>query len=113
MAPRNRSKANESLAAYPGLYRNAHDVYFVVHPLTRKRGSLETKDRVIAIQRWSALQRLWQAEISDSKTDSLAKKLSDLATPRHNDGEAITLSHYLKKWRVDVHLPGALPAWPQ
>ncbi|WP_228285835.1 MULTISPECIES: hypothetical protein [unclassified Marinobacter] len=102
MAPRNRSKANESLAAYPGLYRNAHDVYFVVHPLTRKRGSLETKDRVIAIQRWSALQRLWQAEISDSKTDSLAKKLSDLATPRHNDGEAITLSHYLKKWRVDV-----------
>jgi len=101
MAPRYRSEKHSTLHRYPGLYLNEDDVYFVVHPLTKKRGSLRTKDRNEAIRRWSIINQTWEAEVSEWQTDALAEKLNNLSTPA-SKGDHTLLRDYLQKWRTEI-----------
>ncbi len=101
MAPRYRSEKQSTLHRYPGLYLSEDGVYFVVHPITKKRGSLRTKDRNVAIRRWSVLNQSWEAEVHEWQTNALAEKLNSLSTPA-SKGDHILLQDYLEKWRTAV-----------
>lgn len=101
MAPRNRTKQNERLLPFPGLYVNDHGVYYVRHPITQKQASLQTKDFKSAVRMWQALNQQWTEQIFDQRASILAEKLSNLATPK-SEGDNIFLSDYLYKWRTEI-----------
>ena len=101
MAPRYRSEKHSSLHRYPGLYQSEDGVYFVIHPITKKRGTLDTRDRNQAIRLWSMLNHRWEAEVQERKTNALAEKLDSLSIPA-SKGDHILLQDYLKKWRTEV-----------
>lgn len=101
MAPRNRKPDHEWLKQYPGLYLKPHGTFYVRHPITGKKASLETKDRSIAIRRWSLLAERWERERADWQTQALADKLNDLSVPQ-NEGANIQLNDYLAHWRRQI-----------
>jgi hypothetical protein len=101
MAPRQRKPGNEWMAQYPGLYVNRNGTYRVLHPVTKKFGSLETKDRTTAIRRWSILNERWEAEARDWKSKALADRLGALSVPK-SEGDNIHLSDYLVHWRTNI-----------
>lgn len=101
MSPRKRKPGNEWLAQYPGLHVNDYGVFYVKHPVTKKKGSLQTKDRTTAIRRWTLINERWEEERSDWATKALADRLVSLSTPK-SEGDNIHLSDYLKRWRTQV-----------
>lgn len=101
MAPRYRAERNSTLHRYPGLYLSEDGVFFVIHPLTRKRGSLRTKDRNVAIRRWAVFNQAWEAEVQEHQASSLAEKLNSLSTPA-SKGDHTLLKDYLQEWRTEV-----------
>ena len=101
MAPRNRQPGHEWLSQYPGLYLKPNGTFYVRHPITGKKASLETKDRTTAIRRWSLLAERWEQERTDWQTQALADKLTGLSIPQ-SEGANIHLGDYLTHWRTQI-----------
>lgn len=101
MAPPRRKPGQEWLDRYPGLYINARDgVFYVRHPVTRKQGSLQTKDRQTAIRRWAILQQMWEQQRTDFDAELMAGNMT-VARPI-DEASRITLRQYLRRWRTEV-----------
>jgi len=98
---RSRKPENEWLQSFPGLYVNRYGVFFVVHPKTGRRATLDTKDRPSAIRRWTAISQSWEKEINQWRSDLLVAKLSALSTPLDPEGEVL-LCDYIGTWRTNV-----------
>lgn len=101
MAPRKRKAGNEWLEQFPGLHIDRHGTFYVKHPVTGKQGSLRTKERTVAIRRWTLLNKRWEEERADWATNALADRLMSLSTPR-SQGDNIHLSDYLRHWRTNI-----------
>ncbi|GGE69924.1 hypothetical protein GCM10011533_22870 [Streptosporangium jomthongense] len=101
MAARARKPGNEWLQDFPGLYLNEHGVFFVVHPKTGRRSTLETKNRSMAIRRWTLIHEQWERELHNWRSEQLANRLSALSVPLDPAGQ-ISLSEYLHTWRTEV-----------
>jgi hypothetical protein len=95
---RSRKPENEWLQSFPGLYMNRYGVFFVVHPKTGRRATLDTKDRPSAIRRWTAISQSWEKEINQWRSDLLVAKISALSTPHDPEGEML-LCDYMSTWR--------------
>jgi hypothetical protein len=95
---RSRKPENEWLQSFPGLYMNRYGVFFVVHPKTGRRGTLDTKDRPSAIRRWTAISQSWEKEINQWRSDLLVAKLSALSIPHNFEGQ-VFLCDYMSNWR--------------
>lgn len=89
------------MSQYPGLYINEHGVFYVRHPRTRKKASLDTKDRTTAVRRWSLLAERWEKEQADWQTQALADKLNSLSFPR-SEGDDTFVGDYLRHWRTQI-----------
>lgn len=101
MAARARKPGNEWMQDFPGLYVNSHGVFFVMHPKTQKRASLDTKDRSSAIRRWTLINETWERELYQWRSDTLASRIAALSVPHDPEGQ-ILLPDYLRKWREEV-----------
>lgn len=101
MAPRNRKPENSWLTQYPGLHLDRNGTFYVRHPITRKQGSLGTKDRAIALRRWAMLYERWEQERNDWQSEALANRLVDLAVPK-SQGDNIHLRDYMRHWRENI-----------
>lgn len=113
MSPRKRQPNQEWLNHYPGLYVTKFGVFYVRHPITRKQASLETKDKAIAIKRWSLINKVWEAEKNDFLTDRLAARLQN-ATDGNPQHSYRYLCDYLTHWRKDVlghHIDDGKMSW--
>src|SRR5690606_25165898 len=62
---------------------------------------LKTRNKTVAIRRWKLLAEQWEAEAISQITESLADRLTSLATPK-SQGDNIHLRDYLNKWRTNV-----------
>lgn len=101
MAPPRRKPGQEWLARYPGLYINSRDgVFHVRHPVTRKQGSLQTKDRQTAIRRWAMLQQVWEQSSTEFDVQRMAGTMA--AARPAQAASRTTLRQYLKRWRTEV-----------
>ena len=87
---------------YPGLYKNSRDgIFYIRHPVTRKAGSLKTKDPNTAVRLWAMVQERWEQERSDFDSDQVAQRLSQM--PRSGrTAHTILLRDYLREWRQNV-----------
>lgn len=101
MAPRKRKPGHEWLEQYPGLYINDFGVFYVQHPITKKKGSLKTKERAVAIRRWALLNERWEKERGDWETQALADRLISLSIPA-SEGDNLHLTDCLAKWRTSI-----------
>lgn len=100
--PRSRS-TNRELSKYPGLYIKPYGVYYVRHPVTKRHLSLETRDKQVAIRRWSVLNARWEMEKSEHNTDAWAEKVVALSEPKPKAKDAVPLlSDYLHYWRTEL-----------
>ena len=101
MAPRARKPGNEWLQDFPGLYINEHGMFFVVHPKTGRRSTLDTKERAKAIRRWTLINETWDRELYQWRSEDLANRLAALSTPHDPEGRTL-LCDYVRTWREDV-----------
>ena len=106
MSPRNRVKANEDLAQYPGLGRYKDGRYYVQHPVSGRQASLKTHNKQQAIQRWAAIYRAWQSERDDHIAERIAGRVSDLG----NTSAPTTLAALLATWRTEQLEQGRVTA---
>jgi len=101
MAPPRRKQGQEWLDRYPGLYIRARDgMFYVRHPVTRKQGSLQTRDRQTAIRRWAILQQMWEQQTPHFDAQLMAGNMAAARPP--GAGSRTTLRDYLKHWRTKV-----------
>ncbi len=99
--PRQRKPRQEWLKDHPGLYVTNYGTYYVKHPVTGRQGSLETKNRTIAIRRWALLNKKWEEDRADFLTDRLANRLEGLQNPKATHNFKY-LCDYITHWRENV-----------
>ena len=97
MTPRYRKEGNEDLTHYPGLGRYKDGRYFVKHPLSGRQASLKTREKQVAIRRWAAVYKAWQAEQGDHIAERIAGRISDLG----NTSAPVTIANLLHQWRTE------------
>ncbi|MFT6550531.1 MAG: hypothetical protein ACJA1I_000559 [Zhongshania marina] len=97
MTPRPRGAKNADLAQYPGLGRYKDGRYYVEHPTTGRQASLKTCDKQVAIRRWAAVYKAWDAERGDLVAERIATKVSNLS----NIDSSMSIEQLLKTWRTE------------
>jgi len=102
MAPRSRSAANAWLQDYPGLHVFPDGRYYVIHPTTKRKASLDTRAPKVAIALYNQLRVLWDEEGAHTKSQVLLKKLMGLgaSTPVSS---RVPFKEFAKEWR-ELHL---------
>jgi len=76
-------------------------MFFVVHPKTGRRSTLDTKERAKAIRRWTLINETWERELYQWRSEDLANRLTALSTPYDSQGHAL-LCDYVRTWRKEV-----------
>lgn len=75
-------------------------MFYVRHPITRKQGSLQTRDRNTAVRRWAILNQMWEGERTDFDVEIMAGNMK--AARPVDEGSRTTLKQYLRKWRTEI-----------
>lgn len=99
-----KKPGDPALAPYPGLTIE-RGVYYVRHPITKRKASLGTKDFHEAVTHYLLHKKQWADQVQDLIADKIVSKMLALSnktvTIKHREAQGTTLAQYARYIRTD------------